>query len=60
MKNYLEGRYERGQVMGANKRCWEGDQQVSCLYSASLESLWIIAPTMDLLQSLEGRYPSFR
>jgi hypothetical protein len=60
MKNHLEGRFSAGEVVGANVRCWEGDHQVSCLYSADRESLWIVAPRMDLLRSLESQFPAFR
>jgi len=60
MRYYLENRFATGALEGTIGECWEGDQQVSCYYSADRQSMWIVAPTIELVQSLETLYPAFR
>ncbi|OGO17393.1 MAG: hypothetical protein A2Z14_04275 [Chloroflexi bacterium RBG_16_48_8] len=59
MRNYLERRFSNGNIAGLYGECWQGEDQVSCLYSVDRQNLWIVAPTMDILESLESQYPSF-
>jgi hypothetical protein len=60
MRFYLERRFSTGSIESTRGECWEGGQQVSCLYFADRQNLWIVAPSMELIQSLQNLYPAFR
>lgn len=59
MRVYQQGRFSGEDVVGSNGECVQGEYRVSCFYQTSHETLWIVAPTMDLLQSVENLYPAF-
>jgi hypothetical protein len=60
MRLYQGRRFSVGFVESLGSECRQGYQQVSCLYFADRQNLWIVAPSMELIQSLERLYPAFR
>jgi hypothetical protein len=60
MHFYLERQFSTRPVERTIDDCWESDRQVSCLYSADRQNLWIVGPSMELVQSLKILYPAFR
>jgi len=59
MRFYLKNRFSEGEVVEAKRECWYGDDQFACLYDDYQQSLWIMAPSMDLVQSIDALYPDF-
>lgn len=39
--------------------CWDTGEQVSCVLSADRETLWLLAPSQDLMSSLQAQIPGF-
>jgi hypothetical protein len=59
MRNYLKNRFSRGEFLGTNRECWIGSNQFTCFYDGDQQSLWIVAPSMDLVDAIEELYPDF-
>lgn len=60
MRGYLDQRF-RGAVLVRNDgACWAVNLQVTCLFTAGSESLWIIAPDQTILDQVLGLYLPFR
>ena len=59
MRFYLKNRFSKGEVVEAKRECWHGNDQFTCLYNDVQQSLWIVAPSMDLVQFIEAQYPDF-
>jgi hypothetical protein len=59
MRIYQKARFSGEEVVGFNGECVQGEGWISCFYQTSQEALWIVAPTVDLLQSVESQYPAF-
>lgn len=59
MLAYMTERFRGSQVDGASGACWEVNEQFSCVYQAGLETLWLLAPDSDVLQSVVNLYPNF-
>jgi hypothetical protein len=60
MRSYQGRRFSVGFVESLGNECRQGDQQVSCLYFTDRQNLWIVGPSMEVIQSLERFYPAFR
>jgi len=60
MRNYLGKRFPNGNATRIVGECWQGEDQVSCLYSTDGQNLWIVAPTMDIMEMIASQYPSFQ
>jgi hypothetical protein len=59
MRNYLKNRFSAGEFLGPKRDCWSGNNQFTCLYSGDQQSLWIIAPSLDLIDVIADFYPDF-
>ncbi len=59
MRYYLKNRFSGGEFLGTNRGCWSGNNQFACLYDGDQENLWIVAPSMDLIDGVEVLYPDF-
>jgi hypothetical protein len=59
MQEYLDKRFGGTAVDGAAGECWEANAQVSCVYLNARDSLWVLAPTMDLVDQLRALFPIF-
>jgi hypothetical protein len=59
MQEYLEKRFVGGSVNSAAGECWEANAQTSCVYLNARETLWLLAPTMDLIEALRSLLPNF-
>jgi hypothetical protein len=57
IRYYLENRFSSGEVVEIDRECWNGNEQVTCLYSGYQENLWIIAPSIELVDAIEEQYP---
>jgi len=59
MRFYLKGRFSLGEMVEIDRECWNGNDQFTCLYNDSQQSLWIVAPSMELVDAVEELYPDF-
>jgi hypothetical protein len=57
MKKSLEGRYRGIQVGDGD--CWQATNEVSCLFMAQDETLWLITPDMEMIDKILSIYPNF-
>jgi hypothetical protein len=59
MRFYLERRLGSMAIGGTTGECWENNKEATCLYSADRQSLWIVGPSIKLVQSIKELYPEF-
>ena len=59
MRNYLRNRFPGEGELESDRECWYGDNQFTCLYDDYQQSLWIVAPSMGLLDLVQALYPDF-
>ena len=59
MTTYLGARFREAQLDSPAGTCWEVNQQVSCLYLAGRQVLWLLAPDKGTLDLIHALYPSF-
>ena len=61
MEEYLHLRYRGQTVDHESGSCWQLlNDHFSCIFKADAETLWIIAPQMEMLDLIRQEYPSFR
>lgn len=56
---YMENRFRGASYDHPFGDCWEVNGQLSCSFVANNESLWILAPDQDLLDTVLNAYPDF-
>ncbi|NIM93447.1 MAG: hypothetical protein GTO18_07025 [Anaerolineales bacterium] len=56
MRLYLDGRFSGSDVDSNQGDCWDEDNQVSCILRDGEQTLWILSPTMDLLNKIVAVY----
>lgn len=50
----------RGEALStAAGECWEVNSQVSCIYRSGQEILWLLAPSLEILEGVLAAFPSF-
>jgi flagellar basal body-associated protein FliL len=60
METYLTRRFAGVQVSG-RPGCWERlNQEVSCLFAAGIETLWILAPDLQTLDLVTDQFSQFQ
>jgi len=59
MKYYLENRFSEEKMFEFSRECWSGNNQFACLYHHDIQSLWILAPSIDLVDSIQALFPDF-
>ena len=59
MKQYLKNRFSEEKIVEFSRECWSGNNQFACFYGSDQESLWIMAPSMDLVNSIQALFPDF-
>jgi hypothetical protein len=57
---YLDARYRGLTISLAGKKCWQLNDQTSCVFSADRKTLWLEAPDAGLLLIMQQQYPDFR
>jgi hypothetical protein len=60
LRLHLNKRFQSKSVDLKNGDCWEGNAQVTCIYSYEDKTLWLLAPNRDILQKMLGEYPDFQ
>ncbi|HET7009669.1 MAG TPA: hypothetical protein VFI11_02740 [Anaerolineales bacterium] len=59
MQDYLDRRFVGGALDSPAGECWQANAQVTCVYLDGRESLWLLAPTLDLIEQLRALFPAF-
>ena len=59
MKYYLENRFSEERMFEFSRECWSGNNQFTCFYSDDMQGLWILSPSMDLVNSIQALFPDF-
>lgn len=59
MQKYLSDRYQVPMVNNQNGLCWNSNHQSSCLYQNGLDTLWITAPDIQLINHLTNHIAGF-
>lgn len=60
MTDHLGARFRNSKLVSPSGACWQVNQQVTCLYLAGRDVLWILAPDIGTLDSIRQLYPDFR
>ena len=56
----LSGRFKNASIDGpGNGKCWLFEEQFSCIYIRANDILWLLTPTLDLLETTKSLYPQF-
>lgn len=59
MSDHLAARFRDADIAATPGKCWEINQQTSCLYLAGSRVLWVLAPDLDTLGAIRDLYPGF-
>jgi hypothetical protein len=59
MRDYLEARFPSGEAIDTKRECWYEDSLYACLYIGNRQNLWILAPSIDLVDRIQSFYPEF-
>jgi hypothetical protein len=59
MREYLKSRFSSGEMVEADRECWYSETQYACLYTGHQRNLWILAPSMDIIDNVQTLYPEF-
>jgi hypothetical protein len=57
--SYQTRRYTAAEVSLGKGKCWEANQQTSCVLANGRETLWLLAPNQVLMVPLLALYPDF-
>jgi hypothetical protein len=60
LQDYIDKRFSGGRVESARGECWEANAQVSCAYLNGRDTVWILGPTIALIDQLRALFPAFR
>jgi hypothetical protein len=60
LQDYIDKRFSGGRVESARGECWEANAQVSCAYLNARDTVWVLGPTMALIDQLRALFPAFR
>jgi hypothetical protein len=60
MTAYLDLRFRGAKSQDPNQDCWSANRQTTCLYSSENGTLWVLAPTSDLVDQVRQTYPDFK
>jgi hypothetical protein len=60
MSAYLDLRFRGAKSQDPTQDCWSANQQTTCLYSTENGTLWLLAPTLDLIDQVRQTYPDFK
>jgi len=60
MQDYMDKRYSGGAIDSPRGHCWEANAQVSCIYLNARDTVWLQAPTVQLIDQLRALFPAFR
>jgi hypothetical protein len=60
LQDYIDKRFGGGRVESVRGECWEANAQVSCAYLNGRDTVWILGPTMALIDQLRALFPAFR
>jgi hypothetical protein len=59
MTSYLNQRFPYGKANQAGRTCWSLDITTTCLFHVDRNTLWILAPSMEIVDSILGAYPAY-
>jgi hypothetical protein len=59
MLTYLDKRFRGNKAESASGKCWSVNEQTTCAFLAGRNLLWIMAPSMDLIDSVRSAYAGF-
>lgn len=60
LRDYIDRRFSGGRVESTLGECWEANAQVSCAYLNARDTVWVLGPTMALIDQLRALFPAFR
>jgi hypothetical protein len=61
MGSYLNRRYLGRQAEGTDETCYtQLNDHLSCIFRTSRNTLWVIAPNLEMIELITSLYPEFR
>ena len=52
MKKYLNSKYHETMIENEEGLCWNSKHQASCLYQSGLDTLWVTAPDIQIINQI--------
>lgn len=59
LETYMEARFRGESIEAERGKCWSVNNQISCILSDGLESLWLMSPSDGLIDALLDAFPGF-
>ncbi len=60
MNAYLDLRFRGSKLQVPDQTCWSASRQTTCLYTSENGTLWVLAPSLDLINQVRQVYPDFK
>lgn len=59
LTDYLGRLYRGARLTRTDGQCWEANGQTTCVFAKGKETLWLQAPTQDILTAMLAEYPDW-
>ncbi len=59
MTSYLDKRFRSGKLNQTGRDCWSMGNETTCLFHTARNTLWILAPAMETINTALGSYPAY-
>jgi hypothetical protein len=60
MSAYLDLRFRGAKSQIPDQDCWSANRQNTCLYTSENGTLWVLAPSLNLIDQVRQAYPGFK
>jgi hypothetical protein len=60
MSAYLDLRFRGAKAQIPDQDCWSANRQTTCLYTSDNRTLWVLAPSFDIIDQVHQAYPDFK
>ena len=60
MSAYLDLRFRNAKSQDPTQNCWAANEQTTCLFSTEKGALWVLAPTLNLIEQVRQAYPTYK
>jgi len=59
MTTYLNIRFRSGKINQPGKDCWSLNNETTCIFHTARNTLWVIAPSMETVNTVLSSYPAY-
>jgi hypothetical protein len=59
MTTYLNIRFRSGKINQPGRDCWSLNNETTCIFHTTRNTLWVIAPNMEMVNTVISSYPAY-